>query len=78
MRHLSLVITAILAATALSVIATPLAYAQESESEKEVNNKQKGTSSGESSIVFCAKNFIDSGNGISNQPVTCIPGAGLN
>jgi hypothetical protein len=74
MIQLSLVITAILAAIALSVIAIPLVYAQESETEKEVNNIQKGVSSGESSNVFCSKNFIDSGNGISNQPLTCLSG----
>ena len=58
MRQLSLVITAMLAATALSVIATPLVYAQESETETEINNKQEGTASGESTNNFCANNQI--------------------
>ena len=63
MRQLSLEITAILAATALSITATPLVYAQESETETEINNKEKGVASGESTNNFCTNNQIDSGNG---------------
>jgi hypothetical protein len=65
MRQLSLVITAILAATALSVITTPLVYAQESFPDVEFNiNKQKGVVSGQS----CSTNLIGSGTCISNLP----------
>jgi hypothetical protein len=72
MRLLSLVITAILAATALSVIAIPLVYAQESETEIDLsNNKQKSVVSGQS----CSSNYIGSASGITNMPNTaCLSG----
>ena len=72
MRQLSLVITVILAATALSVIATPLVYAQESVPSVDLsNNKQKSVVSGQS----CSTNFIGSASGIANMPVTsCLSG----
>ena len=72
MRQLSLVITAMLAATALSVIATPLVYAQESVPSVDLsNNKQKSVVSGQP----CSTNFIGLGSGIANMPVTsCLSG----
>ena len=70
MRQLSLVITAILAATALSVITTPLVYAQESFPDVEFNiNKQKGVVSGQP----CSTNFIGLGSGIVNMPAGSCP-----
>ena len=62
MNQKSFVIAAILAATALSVIATPLAYAQDtSETSTDQNVKQKNTGSGESFNSNCGQNLIKSG-----------------
>ena len=70
MRQLSLVITAMLAATALSVIATPLVYAQESVPSVDLsNNKQKSVVSGQP----CSTNFIGLGSGIVNMPAGSCP-----
>jgi hypothetical protein len=72
MNQKSFVIAAILAATALSVIATPLAYAQVTEEEDpatgdtsttstDQNLKQKNTGSGESFNANCGQNLYKSG-----------------
>jgi hypothetical protein len=70
MNQKSFVIAAILAATALSVIASPLAYAQErtdpatgdtSTTSTDQNVKQKNTGSGESTNFNCGENLIKAG-----------------
>jgi hypothetical protein len=62
MNQKSFVIAAILAATALSIIATPLAYAQDSsETSTDQNVKQKNTGSGESTNFNCGENLIKAG-----------------
>jgi hypothetical protein len=72
MNQKSFVIAAILAATALSVIATPLAYAQVMEEEDPATGdtsttstdqslKQKNTGSGESFNANCGQNLYKSG-----------------
>jgi hypothetical protein len=72
MNQKSFVIAAILAATALSVIATPLAYAQDmpdettragdtSTTSTDQNVKQKNTGSGESRNFNCGENLIKAG-----------------
>jgi hypothetical protein len=58
----SFIIAAILAAAALSVIATPLAYAQDtSEASTDQTIKQKNVGSGESVNVNCAQNLYKAG-----------------
>jgi hypothetical protein len=72
MNQKSFVIAAILAAAALSVIATPVAYAQVMDGEEDPNGdtsttttdqsvKQKNTGSGESHNSNCGQNLIKSG-----------------
>jgi hypothetical protein len=69
MNQKSFVIAAILAATALSVIATPLAYAQVMEdpngdtstTSTDQSVKQKNTGSGESFNSNCGQNVYKSG-----------------
>jgi hypothetical protein len=62
MNQKSFVIAAILAATALSVIATPLAFAQDtSETSTDQTIKQKNTGSGESFNANCGQNLYKSG-----------------
>jgi uncharacterized low-complexity protein len=62
MNQKSFVIAAILAATALSVIATPLAYAQDSsETSTAQDVNQKNTGSGESVNFNCGENLIKAG-----------------
>jgi hypothetical protein len=72
MNQKSFVIAAILAATTLSVIATPLAYAQDmpdettragdtSTTSTDQNVKQKNTGSGESRNFNCGENLIKAG-----------------
>ena len=61
MNQKSFVIAAILAATALPVIATPLAYADESATVTGQNVQQKNTGSGESVNSNCGQNLIKSG-----------------
>jgi hypothetical protein len=73
MNQKSFVIAAILAAaTALSVIATPLAYAQDtpeedpatgdtSETSTDQSVKQKNTGSGDSANFNCGENLIKAG-----------------
>jgi hypothetical protein len=72
MNQKSFLIAAILAATALSVIATPLAYAQVTPEEDpatgdtsttstDQNVKQKNTGSGESRNFNCGENLIKAG-----------------
>jgi hypothetical protein len=72
MNQKSFVIAAILAATVLSVIATPLAYAQDmpdettragdtSTTSTDQNVKQKNTGSGESRNFNCGENLIKAG-----------------
>jgi hypothetical protein len=64
MNQKSFVIAAILAATALSVIATPLAYAQDSSATATGQNvQQKNTGSGESFNSNCGQNLIKAGVG---------------
>jgi hypothetical protein len=71
MNQKSFVIAAILAATALSVIATPLAYAQVMEdpngdtstTSTDQSVKQKNTGSGESFNSNCGQNLIKAGVG---------------
>jgi hypothetical protein len=72
MNQKSFVIAAILAATAFSVIATPLAYAQDmgeedtrtgdtSETSTDQSVKQKNTGSGDSANYNCGQNLIKAG-----------------
>jgi hypothetical protein len=77
MNQKSFVIAAILAAAALSVIATPFAYAQDTAEETSRNGgdpngdtsatltdqnvKQKNTGSGESTNFNCGENLIKAG-----------------
>jgi hypothetical protein len=62
MNQKSFVIAAILAATALSVIATPLAYAQDSSATATGQNvQQKNTGSGESVNSNCGQNLYKAG-----------------
>ena len=57
----SIAITAVLAASLLSVVAisTPMAFADESETETEQELKQKNVGSGESTNYNCGQNLID-------------------
>jgi FlaG/FlaF family flagellin (archaellin) len=57
----SIAITAVLAASILSVVAisTPMAFADESETETEQELKQKNVGSGESTNDNCGQNLID-------------------
>ena len=72
MNQKSFVIAAILAATAFSVIATPLAYAQDTPEEDPARGdtsttstdqsvKQKNTGSGDSANFNCGENLIKAG-----------------
>ena len=62
MNQKSFIIAAILAAAALSVIATPLAYAQDtSETNTDQTIKQKNVGSGESVNFNCAQNIYKGG-----------------
>ena len=72
MNQKSFVIAAILTAAALSVIATPLAFAQVMDGEEDPNGdtsttstdqhvKQKNTGSGESTNFNCGENLIKAG-----------------
>jgi hypothetical protein len=62
MNQKSFIIAAILAAAALSVIATPLVYAQDtSETNTDQNIKQKNVGSGESVNFNCAQNLYKAG-----------------
>jgi hypothetical protein len=62
MNQKSSIIAAILAAAALSVIATPLVYAQDtSETNTDQNIKQKNVGSGESVNFNCAQNLYKAG-----------------
>jgi hypothetical protein len=58
----SIVMTAVLAASILSVVAisTPMAFADESETETEQEIKQRNVGSGESVNDNCGQNLIDS------------------
>ena len=62
MNQKSFIIAAILAATALSIIATPLAYAQDtSETSTGQNVEQDNHGSGESTNFNCGENLIKAG-----------------
>jgi uncharacterized low-complexity protein len=62
MNQKSFIIATILTAAALSVIATPLAYAQDtSETSTDQSVKQKNTGSGESTNFNCGENLIKAG-----------------
>jgi uncharacterized low-complexity protein len=62
MNQKSFIIAAILAAVALSVIATPLAFAQDtSETTTDQSVKQKNTGSGESTNFNCGQNVLKAG-----------------
>jgi hypothetical protein len=62
MNQKSFIIAAILAATALSVIATPLAYAQDNSATATGQNvQQKNTGSGDSHNFNCGQNLIKAG-----------------
>ena len=63
MNQKSFIIAAILATAALSVIASPLAYAQDtSETSTNQDVKQKNTGSGDESTNFnCGQNVLKSG-----------------
>jgi uncharacterized low-complexity protein len=61
MNQKSFIIAAILAAAALSVIATPLAYADSSATATGQNVQQKNTGSGESTNFNCGQNLIKAG-----------------
>ena len=66
--------TAVLAASILSVIAisTPMAFADESETETEQELKQKNVGSGESTNTNCAQNLIDSAGGFATCPTITV------
>jgi hypothetical protein len=62
MNQKSFIIAAILAAAALSVIATPLAFAQDtSETSTGQDVKQKNVGSGDSVNFNCGQNVLKSG-----------------
>jgi hypothetical protein len=61
MNQKSFVLAAIIAATALSVIATPFAYADTSATVTGQNVQQKNTGSGESFNANCGQNVLKSG-----------------
>ena len=62
MNQKSFVIAALLAATALSVIATPLVYARDTTGISTAQDvKQKNTGSGESVNFNCGENLIKAG-----------------
>jgi hypothetical protein len=62
MNQKSFIIAAILAAAALSVIATPLAYAQDtSETSTGQDVKQKNVGSGDSVNFNCGQNVLKAG-----------------
>jgi hypothetical protein len=62
MNQKSFVLAAIIAATALSVIATPLAYAQDTSATATGQSvQQKNTGSGESTNFNCGQNLIKAG-----------------
>jgi hypothetical protein len=62
MNQKSFIIAAILAAAALSVIATPLVYAQDtSTTSTDQSVKQKNTGSGESFNSNCGQNLYKAG-----------------
>jgi hypothetical protein len=62
MNQKSFIIAAILAAAALSVIATPLVYAQDtSDTNTDQDIKQKNVGSGESVNFNCAQNLYKAG-----------------
>ena len=62
MSQKSFIIAAILAAAVLSVIATPLAFAQDTSSTPtDQNVHQKNTGSGESTNFNCGENLIKAG-----------------
>jgi hypothetical protein len=62
MNQKKFIIAAILAAAALSVIATPLVYAQDtSETNTDQDIKQKNVGSGESVNFNCAQNLYKAG-----------------
>jgi hypothetical protein len=62
MNQKSIIITAILAAAALSVIATPLAFAQDtSETSTGQDVKQKNVGSGDSVNFNCGQNVLKAG-----------------
>jgi uncharacterized low-complexity protein len=61
MNQKSFIIAAILAAAVLSVIATPLAYADSSATATGQNVEQKNTGSGESTNFNCGENLIKAG-----------------
>ena len=63
----SIAMTAVLAASILSVVAitTPMAFADESETETEQELKQKNVGSGESVNDNCGQNLIDSAGGLT-------------
>jgi uncharacterized low-complexity protein len=62
MNQKSFIIAAILAAAALSVIATPLAFAQDtSETTTDQSVKQKNIGSGESINSNCGQNLYKAG-----------------
>jgi uncharacterized low-complexity protein len=62
MNQKSFVLAAIIAATALSVIATPFAYAQDTSATVTGQSvQQKNTGSGESTNFNCGQNLIKAG-----------------
>jgi hypothetical protein len=61
MNQKSFVLAAIIAATALSVIATPFAYADTSATATGQGVEQKNTGSGESTNFNCGQNLIKAG-----------------
>jgi hypothetical protein len=66
----SIAITAVLAASILSVVAisTPMAFADESETSTEQEIKQKNVGSGDSTNSNCGQNLID---GTGTSTLTC-------
>jgi uncharacterized protein involved in high-affinity Fe2+ transport len=66
MNQKSFIIAAILAATVVSAIATPLAYADESETNTDQEIKQKNVGSGYAQQNNCASNGIDDSDAIGN------------
>jgi hypothetical protein len=73
MNNKSIAIIAVLAVSVLSVVAisTPMAFADESETEQE--QRQENVGSGESTNDNCGQNLIDSTAALGCATVTVLP-----
>lgn len=61
MNQMSFIVAAILAATVLTAIATPMAFADESETSTDQKLKQKNVGSGDAEQNNCAEQLIKAG-----------------